>query len=162
VILIVVLGLLATYTGYVIGQFKIQHPGVNDMSDAGMIIYGRVGKELLGSCMVLVLIFIMAAHVTTFSIMMNVVTEHGACSVIFGFLGAVVCLVLGLPRTLKNISYLSVVSCISITAAVVIAMVALGITKPNSGDIKAANPTDLAGGMIAVLNILIAYGKLPV
>lgn len=38
-ILIFGLGAIATYTGYVIGQFKLRYPHVHNMADAGMIFH---------------------------------------------------------------------------------------------------------------------------
>ncbi|KAF1990955.1 amino acid transporter [Aulographum hederae CBS 113979] len=155
--LIFFLGVLATYTGYVIGQFKIAYPGVKDMADAGFILGGKIGRELLGAGQVIVLVFIMAAHITSFSIMMNVVAGHKTCSIVFGFVGFVVSLGLGLFRTLHKVSYLSVVSCISVVVAVLVAMIAVARSPPNVGAVKLVEKTTLAKGMIAVLNILISY-----
>jgi hypothetical protein len=101
------MGLVAGYTGYVIGQFKLKHPQVTSMADAGMILFGPIGRELFGIGQLIVLIFIMAAHVTSFAIMMNVLTSHGACTIIFSVIGVIVSIFCTLPRTLKNISYFS-------------------------------------------------------
>jgi hypothetical protein len=57
---------------------------------------------------VLVLVFIMAAHVLSFAVAMNVMTDHSMCTVAFAAMGFVICFVLGLPRTLKGVSYLSI------------------------------------------------------
>lgn len=114
IILIVGMGMLATYTGYVIGQFKIRYPHVHNMADAGEILFGRIGRELLGGAQILFLVFVMGSHVLTFSVMMNVLTEHGTCSIVFGVMGMIISLVLTLPRTLKNVSWLSI-SCMSAT-----------------------------------------------
>jgi hypothetical protein len=68
------LGLLATYNGYVIGEFYLVHPTIKSMADAGYILFGssRIAREIFGFAQVMVLVFIMAAHVTSFVIMMNV------------------------------------------------------------------------------------------
>lgn len=55
------------------------------------------------------LIFIAAAHVLTFSVMMNVLTDHGTCTVVFGIVGAVISFMLTLPRTLRGQSFLSAI-----------------------------------------------------
>lgn len=108
VILIVGLGVAATYTGYVIGQFKARYPHVHNMADAGEVLMGQFGRELLGAGQLLFLIFIMGSHVLTFIVMMNTLTEHGTCSIVFGIVGMVVSLVCTIPRTLKNMSSMSV------------------------------------------------------
>ena len=40
------LGLLSTYTGYVLGQFKLRYPHVHTFADAGDIVGGRIGYEI--------------------------------------------------------------------------------------------------------------------
>lgn len=111
-ILIVGLGGLATYTGYVIGQFKLRYPHVHSMADAGEVLLGplglgRFGREFLGTAQLLFLIFIMGSHILTFSVMMNTLTDHGTCSIVFGVVGLVVSFVFALPRTLRKVSWFS-------------------------------------------------------
>ncbi|EIT74011.1 hypothetical protein Ao3042_09997 [Aspergillus oryzae 3.042] len=77
------------------------------MADAGEVLAGKFGRELLGITQTLFLVFIMASHILTFAIAMNTLTEHGTCSIVFGVVGAVVSFVLSLPRTLAKMSWLS-------------------------------------------------------
>lgn len=102
------LGILATYTGYVIGQFKLRYTHVHSMADAGEVMMGTFGRELLGTAQVVFLVFIMGSHILTFMVMMNTVTEHGTCSIVFGIVGLVLSFVLTLPRTLKKVSWMSI------------------------------------------------------
>jgi hypothetical protein len=112
VILIVGLGITATYTGYVIGQFKLRYPQVHSMADAGEVLFGRIGmprfgREFLGTGQLLFLVFIMGSHILTFTTMMNTLTDHGACSIIFGVVGLIVSVICALPRTLRKVSWLA-------------------------------------------------------
>ena len=107
IIVILCFGLLATFTGYQYGQFGIAHHTVASVGDAAEIMFGRWGREIVGSSASLVLIFIMAAHISTFSIAMNVLTNHAMCSVIFGLIGMIVSIICTLPRTLKGMTYFS-------------------------------------------------------
>lgn len=106
------LGLLATYTGYVIGQFKLRYTHVHSMADAGEVMFGqfglgRFGREFLGTAQLLFLVFIMGSHILTFTVMMNTLTDYGTCSIIFGIVGLVVSFVFALPRTLRKVSWFS-------------------------------------------------------
>lgn len=78
------------------------------MADAGEVMLGRFGRELLGTAQLLFLIFIMGSHILTFSVMMNTVTDHGTCSIVFGVVGLIMSFLLSLPRTLKKVSWLSI------------------------------------------------------
>jgi hypothetical protein len=142
---------------YVIGQFKLAYPFIHNMADAGEVLFGKVGREIFGAAQLLLLVFIMGSHILTFSIMMNVLTDHGTCTIVFGIVGLVVCYICTLPRKLGDVSYLAVASFISILAAVIITMVAVGVEKPGHGDIATTMQASLAGAFLPVTNIVFAY-----
>jgi hypothetical protein len=109
IIILVFLGSLATYTGYVIGQMKWKYPHITTMADAGEVIGGKWGREILGVAQTIFLVFVMASHLLTFTVAMNTITNHGTCSIVFGIVGMIVSFILSLPRTLVKISWLSLV-----------------------------------------------------
>ena len=157
VILIAGLGALATYTGFVLGQFKLRYPHVHNMADAGEVLLGPIGREIFGVAQMLFLIFVMGSHILTFSIMLNTVSNHGTCTIVFGIVGMAVSLICTLPRTLKRVSYLSIASFISIIAAVVITMVGVGIERPGNGMVQATIHTSLHEAFLLASNIIFAY-----
>lgn len=71
------------------------------------MICGRFGRELLGTAQLLFLVFIMGSHLLTFTVMMNTLTDHGTCSIVFGVVGLVVSFICALPRTLRKVSWFS-------------------------------------------------------
>ncbi|EXJ85496.1 hypothetical protein A1O1_05860 [Capronia coronata CBS 617.96] len=166
-ILLVCLGAMASYSGYVIGQFKIRYPHIHSMGCAGEVLFGRWGGEILGWGQFLFYVFIMGSHILTFSIMMNAITEHGACTIIWMVVGTILSLVFTLPRTLKNLSYYSVASFISIIGAVMITMIGVSITKPGMRLVDGHEvltvrlwPEDnlsFSTGFLAVANMVFAY-----
>jgi hypothetical protein len=99
---------MSTYTGYTIGQFRWAYPHVQSMADAGEVLAGKYGREFLGMGQLLLIVFIMASHILTFTVAMNTITDHGTCSIVFGVVGLVISYVLCLPRTSAKVSYLSV------------------------------------------------------
>ncbi|KAJ5392254.1 Amino acid transporter transmembrane [Penicillium cosmopolitanum] len=145
VILIIGLGLLATYTGYNIGLFRERYPHIQNLGDAGEILLGKFGRELFGTGQFLFCLFIMGSHILTFRIMMNTVTNHATCSILFSIIGMVISIVLCLPRTMKGMIWMSFVSFLSILTAVMITM------------ISATTETTLYTGFQAVSNIVFAY-----
>lgn len=157
VILILVLSIIATYTGYVIGQFKLAHPHVHNMADAGEVMAGRVGREILGGAQILFLVFVMGSHILTFRIMMNTITSHGTCTIVFSIVGAIVCFVCTLPRTLKKVSHMAIASFISILLAVMVTMIGVGVERPGSGKVDMTVQSNLYLGFGAVTNIIFAY-----
>lgn len=156
IILIVGLGSLATYTGFVLGQFKLRYPHIHNMADAGEVLMGRFGRELLGGAQVIFLIFIMGSHVLTFTVAMNALTDHGTCSIVFGIVGMIISFLGNVPRTLLKVSWLSTASFISIFAAVFITMVGIGVQHPGHF-VDATRVTNLYKGFGATSNIIFAY-----
>ncbi|KAJ5242055.1 uncharacterized protein N7469_000382 [Penicillium citrinum] len=156
IILIIGLGLLATYTGYVIAQFHQRYPHIQNLADAGEVLFGAFGRELFGIGQLLFSIFIMGSHILTFSVMMNTVTEHGTCTMVFTTVGFVICMVCSLPRTMKNMTYISCASFVSILTAVIITMIGVGI-QGQVAPMKDTIHTDLFHAFTAVTNIVFAY-----
>lgn len=156
VILILGLGALATYTGYVIGQFKMRYPHVHNMGDAGEVMLGAFGRELFGAAQTLFLCFNMGSHLLTFKIAMDVITEHATCSIVWGFVGMFVLFVCTLPRTLKKVSYFSLISFLSIGGGVMITMIGVGVERPDP-TVQATTAVAFASGFGSVTNIIFAY-----
>ena len=127
------------------------------MADAGEVMAGPIGREIFGAAQLLFLVFIMGSHVLTFSIMMNTVTNHGTCTIVFGVVGLVVCLICTMPRTLDRVSYMAIVSFASIVGSVVITMVGVRVERPGEGKVDVVVHSGFADAFLAVTNIIFAY-----
>jgi amino acid permease len=161
---ILFLGLIATYTGWIIGEFKLAHPSMHSFADCGMMIAGPIGREIMAVGQVLILIFIMGAHVLSFAIAMNAITEHATCTIVFSVVGLIICFLLGSLSSvsLSNLGNgarpLTSIACLSIVIAVLVVMVAIAIQKPDMGSVLAVRPNvPLVKGLGPVLNIVLAY-----
>ena len=135
----------------------MRYPHVHNMADAGEILLGRWGREIFGGAQLLFLVFVMASHILTFSIMFNTISNHGTCTIIFGVVGLLLSLICTLPRTLLNVSYMAIASFISIIAAVMITMIGVGVQRPGDGNIDMTVHSNLAKGFLATSNIVFAY-----
>lgn len=155
-ILVISLGFIATATGYLIGLFKIRYPHVHNMADAGMILGGPIGREVLGAAQVIFMVFLCGSHVLTGLIAFDTITDGASCSVLWAGVTAIICLVLTIPRTLNGISYLSVVSFISIIVAVMITMIGVGIAG-HQGGVTVRVHLSFATAFLAVTDIVFAY-----
>lgn len=149
--------MLATYTGYTIGQFKMKYPHVHNMADAGEVMAGAIGREIFGAAQILLLVFNMGSHILTFTIMMNTVSDHRTCTIVFGIIGLIISLIFTLPRKLGDVSYMAIASFISITAAVTITMVGVGVTNPAKGMFFVTRHPSLQTAFLSVTNVIFAY-----
>lgn len=48
VICLVVIGTITTWSGYMVGSFKLNHRSVYGIDDAGELMFGSVGREMFG------------------------------------------------------------------------------------------------------------------
>lgn len=126
------------------------------MGDAGGVLLGPIGREIFTLSQIVFLIFLMGSHVLTFSIMLNTISDHGVCTIVFAVVGMVVSILCTIPRTLLKVSYLCIASFISIIAAVLITMIGIGIEKPSSHVDATASPT-FYKAFLSVTNIIFAY-----
>lgn len=49
IICLIAVGTIITWSGYVVGVFKIRHPEVYGVDDAGYLMFGRWGREVFGA-----------------------------------------------------------------------------------------------------------------
>ncbi|PPJ52493.1 hypothetical protein CBER1_10710 [Cercospora berteroae] len=131
IIAIISLGVLATYTAYILIQFWRRYPTIRDVVDVGRIMGGLPLEIIVGLAHVLNLCLICASSSVTLSIALNTMTEHALCTV--GFIGIPMIMgwLLCFPRSLNFAGWFGIPATISIFAAVIIVMAALGINGPD-------------------------------
>lgn len=49
VIILVFMAVITTWSNYIIGVFKMQHPSIYSIDDVGEMLFGRVGRLLFGT-----------------------------------------------------------------------------------------------------------------
>ncbi|KAH7040235.1 transmembrane amino acid transporter protein-domain-containing protein [Microdochium trichocladiopsis] len=166
VILTVGLGLIAIYTSYVVGQVKLKFPEVSHYADAGRLMFGKVGYEIVSVMFVLQLTFLVGSHCLTGTIAFLNITGNGACSLVFGVVSAIILLIVAIPPSFAEVAILGYIDFVSIIAAILITMIATGITRgEHAADVAAAVPwsawptEDLtfSKAFVAITNIVFAY-----
>ncbi|KAK4226698.1 amino-acid permease [Podospora fimiseda] len=165
VILTIFIGFIAMYTSYVIGQMKLKYPEIHHYGDAGRMMFGDYGYFVITTMFVLQLVFTTGSHVLTGAIMFNNITEHGTCTVVFTVVSAILLFLLAIPPTFSEMAILGYIDFGSIMAAILITIIATGITSSNQpGGLAAVDwsawpKEDLSfyEAFIAVTNIVFAY-----
>jgi amino acid permease len=155
---ILLIGLISTYTGYTIGQFKCRHVHIHSMADAGDLLVGRIGRTTLDIAQLVFFVLVMGSHILTFSIMMNVLTEHSSCTIIFSVVGLLASFLLTIPRRLERLSHISSASFISIIGAVLTGMIGVTLSKKGPVQVPAFSPNPkVHDACLAIANIIFAY-----
>ncbi|KAJ5151678.1 hypothetical protein N7492_009973 [Penicillium capsulatum] len=155
----ILLGLSAIswYTGYIMGQFKLRYPHVHSMGDAGQMLMGPFGRELFYVGQLLFIIFLMASHILTFSVLFNTITNHGTCTVVFGVVGLIVSFLGALPRTTDKVFVMSTISALSILVATIVTMISIGVQAPDYVQNDITTSPSFADAFLAVTNIVFAF-----
>ncbi|KAI0407110.1 transmembrane amino acid transporter protein-domain-containing protein [Xylaria palmicola] len=156
------LGLLAIYSSYVVGQVKLKFPHIQHYADAGQLMMGRFGYELIGAMFVLQLTFLVGSHTLTGSIAFLNLSDNGACSIVFGIVSTIILFLLALPPSFAEVAILGYIDFVSIIAAIGVTIIATGIQRTDIGMASdwSAWPAEGVGfveAFIAVTNIVFAY-----
>lgn len=161
------IGLIAIYTAYVVGQVKLKYPEVAHYADAGRLMFGKWGYEIVGAMFVMQLVFVVSSHVLTGKIMWSVLTDNGngTCSIVFGIVSAILLFLVAIPPSFAELAILGYIDFASILAAIGITIVATGIKGSElPGGLSSVNwsawpkpGTNLAEAFIALCNIALAY-----
>ncbi|WOO82914.1 N amino acid transport system protein [Vanrija pseudolonga] len=126
-LLIVGLGLLTTWSDYVVGLFKRNHPEVYSMSDVGFILFGKAGREFFTAAYALFMIAITGAAFVPISIAFNTITTHATCTVVWAVIGAVGCFAGASIQTLNKVSIIGWIGVGAILTSVLIVTIGVGV-----------------------------------
>ncbi|KAH8171034.1 transmembrane amino acid transporter protein [Sarocladium implicatum] len=165
VILTVGLGLVAIYTSYVVGQVKLKYPEVSHYADAGRLLFGRWGYEIVGVMFSLQLTFLVGSHCLTGTIAFLNISDNAICSLAFGGISAIILLILAIPPSFAEVAILGYIDFASVILAIGITIIATGIQSGDAaGGLSAVNwsawpKEDLtfAKAFISITNIVFAY-----
>jgi hypothetical protein len=111
---IIILGVIATYTAYILIQFYRQYPSIRDIVDVAKIMGGLPLQIIVGIANVLNLCLICASANVTLSIGFNTISNHALCTVGFIGLPMVACWLLCVPRTMNFAGWFGIPATISI------------------------------------------------
>ena len=165
VVLILVMSALSTYSGMVIAEFRAAHPFVQNFGDALEVVGQSIGmgplfQEVFGWAQVTFQVFVMASHLLTWTICLNTLTDSGTCTIVWAVVGLGVFAVLNFPRTLKHTAWMSMASCVSITAAVLVTLGDVAYERPiGSKAIEVARQIPLSSAILAVTNIAVSFSS---
>ncbi|TIC01804.1 hypothetical protein E3Q18_00539 [Wallemia mellicola] len=156
------LAFLAWVTGYILVDFKVNHPSVMSFADAGQVIGGPIFKWVLLVGILVNSVFIAASHVNSGGTALSEMSSNARCSVLLGLCMALLCFIFTIPRKYEHTAYASFASCVSIFAACLITIIACGVNRDSWGDSngevkwKAFNNTGIVGVINSFTQIVFA------
>ena len=130
---------------------------VHNMGDAGYILFGPIGREVLSFGTIVFAVFATGGQLLAGQIALGVLSENKLCLMLYTGIFAIPTFLCALPRTLDRLSWLSVPSVISILIAGILGMVGAGINPLPGRVINIVVPTDFVTAFISITNPVFAY-----
>lgn len=158
------IGLIAVYTSYIIGQVKVKFPHISNYPDAGRLMFGRIGYEVIYLMLCLELLLSAGSHCLTGTIAFVNITNSGICTLVFGVVSMIILLIFAIPPSFSEMAILGYIDFVSIIIAVGITIIGTGISSNNSVGLThvdwSAWPKEgltFSEAFIALSNIIFAY-----
>jgi hypothetical protein len=153
IILIVFLGVFATYTSWLLVKFKMNHPEVHTMGDAGFILFGPIGREVLAFGTVVFAICATGGQLLAGQVALASLSDNKLCTILYTGIFAIPTLICSFPRTFDGLSWLSIGSVCSIAIAGVVGMIGAGLHPEPGREFDIVQTTTF----ISVTNPVFAY-----
>ncbi|KAM5372459.1 hypothetical protein ACJZ2D_007497 [Fusarium nematophilum] len=109
------IGCMTWYTAYELLQYYRRHPQP---------------ELVVGIMMLLQVIFFAASSVVTISIALNSISEHATCTIVFILVACLGCCLRSIPRSMKFLPSTGILNAVSVFAATMVGIVALGVEGP--------------------------------
>ncbi|KAK4688965.1 hypothetical protein P7C73_g1136, partial [Tremellales sp. Uapishka_1] len=170
ILIIVAVAILTTWSDYVVVCFKKNHPEVYTMADVGFIMFGPVGREVLGFCFWLLMTATAGSGLLSVSISFNAMSEHGTCTMVFVAVGAIVNILVSLVQTLDKISWIGWIGLVSLLSSIITLVVAVAVQDrppgaPTGGtfvpDVHVIGHPGFVDAINAISVVIFAYAGTP-
>ncbi|KAF8559273.1 amino acid transporter [Imleria badia] len=149
-ILIVFLGIFALFTAKLLIDFKLNHPNVHTMGDAGYIMFGPIGREILLAGTIIFAIACVGAELLSGQQALSVLSNGRLCSTYSVLICGAITLLIALPRTLDHLTWLGLLSVAAITIAGILSMIGAGVNPLPGRVISATIPTSFENAFLSV------------
>ncbi|KAI7682312.1 transmembrane amino acid transporter, partial [Hortaea werneckii] len=156
-IIIVFLGVFATYTSWLLVKFKMNHPEVHNMGDAGYILFGPVGREVLAFGTIVFAVFATGGQLLAGQIALASLSDGKLCLMLYTGIFAIPTLICSFPRTLDGLSWLSVPSVLSILTAGIVGMVGAGLYPVQDRTVSIAEGSSFYTAFISITNPVFSF-----
>ena len=157
VILITFLGIFALLTAWQLIEFKKNHPEVHSMGDAGYILAGPVGREVLLFGTIAFAIAGTSGQLLAGQLALSFLSDSAICSVYFVLVFAAASVLIAAIRTMGNLRWLTVISCISIFVAALVGMIGAGLNPVADRVVVATVQNDFYNAFLSITSPVFSY-----
>lgn len=144
IITMVVSGALFYITSLTMHKYIMKNPQIKDICDFGYYIFGknRLAYEFTGFMLLANNILLIGFHVLTGAKILNTLSDHSQCTIVFSIIVTIMGIVMSIPRTLKHVSFMSMFSAACMGLAILLFLVFAGIETAPLYGYNGDYPTD--------------------
>ena len=105
-------GILFWITSMTMHKFIMKYPQISNICDFGYYAFGRskIAYEFAGVMLLANNILLIGFHVLTGARILNTLSDHSTCTVVFSIIVMLMGILLSVPRTLRHVSFMSMFS----------------------------------------------------
>ena len=130
---------------------------VHNMGDAGQVMFGPIGREILGGGTIIFAVCGTGSQMLAGQLALSELSDHRLCAVAFTGIFATAITLFSFPRTLDQLAWLSIIAAASIIIAGVVAMAGAAAVPVAPGDIAITVATDFTSAFVSITNPVFAY-----
>lgn len=157
IIIILFLGVFATYTSWLLVKFKLRHPEVHTMADAGYIMFGPIGREIMGFGTCCFAIFACGGQLLAGQIALSALSDGKLCNLLYTGIFTIATLLLSVPRTFHGLGYISIISVLSILLAGLVGMAAAAKEPVVGRSVQVAVSSDFYSAFASITNPVFSF-----
>jgi hypothetical protein len=122
-------GALFWITSLTMHKYIMKNPHIRDICDFGYSIFGqnRLAYEFSGFMLLANNIMLIGFHILTGAKILNTLSDHSLCTVVFSVIVTLMGIVMSIPRTLRHVSFMSMFSAACMGLAILLFLVFAGI-----------------------------------
>lgn len=122
-------GIMFWITSMTMHKYIMKYPQIKDICDFGYQAFGKskIAYEFTGFMLLANNILLIGFHVLTGAKVLNTLSDHSMCTVIFSAITAIMGVVMSIPRTLNHVSFMSMFSAACMGLAILLFLIFAGI-----------------------------------
>ncbi|OCF36058.1 hypothetical protein I317_01847 [Kwoniella heveanensis CBS 569] len=126
-LLVIGWGAFNTYGGFILGAFRLRHPGMHGLQDMANVVGGTWYRELVGILYVIGYTLVTGSGYIGTATAFNALSEHGACTVWFAFVAFIISTAVAAFPKFGQISVVAWIGVSLLYIAVMIFTIAVGV-----------------------------------
>ncbi|WVF66414.1 hypothetical protein IAT40_001154 [Kwoniella sp. CBS 6097] len=126
-LLVIGWGLFNTYGGFILGAFRLRHPGMHGLQDMANVVGGAWYRELVGVLYVVGYTLVTGSGYIGTATAFNALSDHGACTVWFAFVAFIISTAVAAFPKFGQISVVAWIGVSLLYVAVMIFTIAVGV-----------------------------------